>query len=162
MLASDGRIDLSGPRTCFIVQCIQMDGLIRAVRPGGDESTQVVGQRAARLTIWKALLANQVQETKKCAKPAIKAAPAARPCPFCGQSMVSSPSGITVKHRSNGYSETADHERPRRTTDIPPAARLHAVQPDRLGTNAPVAPVPVAPRDSCPANWNSSAVDQGQ
>ena len=36
MLAADGWIDLSGPRTCFVVQCIQWDGLIRAIRPDGD------------------------------------------------------------------------------------------------------------------------------
>ena len=44
MLASDGRIDPSGPRTCFIVQCIQRDGLIRAIRPGGDASVGLVEQ----------------------------------------------------------------------------------------------------------------------
>jgi hypothetical protein len=44
MLASDGRIGLSGPRTCFGVQCIQRDGLIRAIRPGGDASAGLVAQ----------------------------------------------------------------------------------------------------------------------
>ena len=44
MLASDGRIDLSGPRTGFVVQCIQRDGLIRAMRPGGDASAGLVAQ----------------------------------------------------------------------------------------------------------------------
>jgi len=38
MLASDGRIGLSGPRTRFADQCIQSDGLIRVIRPGGDAS----------------------------------------------------------------------------------------------------------------------------
>jgi len=44
MLASDGRIGLSGPRTCFADQCIQRDGLIRAIRPGGDASVGLVEQ----------------------------------------------------------------------------------------------------------------------
>ena len=44
MLASEGRIGLSGPRTCFADQCIQRDGLIRAIRPGGDASTGLVEQ----------------------------------------------------------------------------------------------------------------------
>ena len=44
MLASDGRIDLSGPRTCFDVQCIQRGGLIRAIRPGWDASAGLVAQ----------------------------------------------------------------------------------------------------------------------
>jgi hypothetical protein len=42
MLASDGRIDISGPRTCFVVQCIQREGLICAIRPGGDASAGLV------------------------------------------------------------------------------------------------------------------------
>lgn len=46
------------------------------------------GQRAARLTACRALLAHQAQETEIRAKPAMKAAPTARPCPCCGQSMV--------------------------------------------------------------------------
>lgn len=44
MLASDSRIDLSGPRTCCIVQFIQRVGLIRAIRPGGDASAGLVAQ----------------------------------------------------------------------------------------------------------------------
>ena len=44
MLASDGRIDRSGPRTCCVMQCIQRGGLIRAIRPGGDASAGLVAQ----------------------------------------------------------------------------------------------------------------------
>ncbi len=44
MLASDGQIDLSGPRICFIVQCIQRDGRICGIRPGGDTSAGLVVQ----------------------------------------------------------------------------------------------------------------------
>lgn len=46
------------------------------------------GQRAARLMACRALLADQASETEIRAKPAMKAAPAARSCPCCGQSMV--------------------------------------------------------------------------
>ena len=46
------------------------------------------GQRAARLTVCRALLADRVPETQTRAKPAAKTAPAARPCPCCGRPMV--------------------------------------------------------------------------
>ncbi|WP_300585323.1 IS91 family transposase [Marivita sp.] len=46
------------------------------------------GQRAARLSACRALLAAQKQESKSHAKPAMKAAPDARPCPCCGRAMV--------------------------------------------------------------------------
>jgi hypothetical protein len=46
------------------------------------------GQRAARLMACRAMLADQTSETEIRAKPAMKAAPAARPCPCCGRPMV--------------------------------------------------------------------------
>ena len=46
------------------------------------------GQRAARLTVCRALLANLTQQTEIRSKPTKKAVPAARPCPCCGRSMV--------------------------------------------------------------------------
>lgn len=44
MLASDGRIGLSGLHTRFVVQCFQRDGLICAIRPCGDASVGLVAQ----------------------------------------------------------------------------------------------------------------------
>lgn len=46
------------------------------------------GHRAARLTACRALLADRAPETSIRANPAMKAAPAARQCPCCGQLMV--------------------------------------------------------------------------
>lgn len=46
------------------------------------------GHRAARLTACRALLADRTPEAEIRAKPAMKAAPAARSCPCCGRSMV--------------------------------------------------------------------------
>ena len=46
------------------------------------------GQRAARLTACRALLARQAKRTESCAEPAIKATPTAWPCPCCGRAMV--------------------------------------------------------------------------
>ena len=46
------------------------------------------GQRAARIKACRVLLAKQTQKIKNCAKPTMKAPPAARPCPCCGRSMV--------------------------------------------------------------------------
>ena len=46
------------------------------------------GQRAACLTACRGLLADRALETEIRAKPAMKAAPATRPCPCCGRLMV--------------------------------------------------------------------------
>lgn len=46
------------------------------------------GHRAARLTACRALLADRAPKTRIRANPAMKAAPAARQCPCCGQLMV--------------------------------------------------------------------------
>jgi hypothetical protein len=61
------------------------------------------GQRAARLTACRALLADQMQTIRSSAKPAMKAAPAARQCPCCGLSMVK----ITVWYHGQGPPEWA-------------------------------------------------------
>lgn len=46
------------------------------------------GQRAARLTACRALLADRAPDIEIRAKPAMEAAPAERPCPCCGRLMV--------------------------------------------------------------------------
>jgi hypothetical protein len=61
------------------------------------------GRRAACLSACRALLANLTQETKIRAKPAMKAAHSARPCPCCGRSMVK----ITVWYHGQAPPEWA-------------------------------------------------------
>lgn len=61
------------------------------------------GQRAARIKACRILLAKQTQKIANCAKPAMKAAPAARPCPCCGRSMVK----ITVWYHGQAPPEWA-------------------------------------------------------